>query len=90
MAGGYRDKELIMKMLVLTLSAIALASGASAVAQPVRNEPVTLSRSMVDDGYAKLRKNCDQRGRCWTEGLRNPLLDSYNFVPPRRVTSSAR
>ena len=80
-----------MKMFVLALSAFALAFGASAVAQPIRNEPVTLSRSTVDDGYAKLRKNCDQRGRCWTEGHRNPLRDSYNFVPPpRRVTSSAK
>ena len=79
-----------MKRLVLALSAIALASGASAIAQPVRNEAVTLSRSTVDDGYAKLRKNCDQRGRCWTEGRRNPLLESYNFAPaPKRITSSA-
>ena len=76
---------------IIAALAIALASGASAVAQPVRNEPVTLSRSTVDDGYAKLRKNCDQRGRCWTEGRRNPLLESYNFAPaPRRVTSSSR
>jgi hypothetical protein len=59
--------------------------------RPVQAEQVILSRSTVDDGYAKLRKNCDQRGRCWTEGRRNPLLDSYNFVtPPRRVTSNAR
>jgi hypothetical protein len=83
--------ELVMKKLVLALAAIALTYGGSAIAQPIRSEPVTLSRSMVDDGYAKLRKNCDQRGRCWTEGHRNPLRDSYNFVPmPRRVTSSVR
>jgi hypothetical protein len=81
---------MIMKLLALGLVG-ALTLALTVAAAPVQAEQVILSRSTVDDGYAKLRKNCDQRGRCWTEGRRNPLLDSYNFVtPPRRVTSNAR
>ncbi len=44
---------------------------------------LTLTRKTVDNGWEKARMNCDQFGRCWKEGSRNALLDSYNHAPPR-------
>ncbi len=44
---------------------------------------LTLTRKTVDNGWEKARMNCDQFGRCWKEGSRNSLLDSYNYAPPR-------
>ena len=78
-----------MKLLASTLALGVLALSLPVAAKPALAEQVILSRSKVDDGYARLRKNCDQRGRCWTEGHRNLLLDSYNYMPPpKRVTSN--
>jgi hypothetical protein len=83
--------ELNMKTRALVFAAAAVALGAPVAVDRASAEPVTLSRSTVDDGYIKTRKHCDQRGRCWTEGRRNPLLDSYNYAPPpKRVASSRR
>lgn len=66
-----------MKSVVLAFAgALLLASSAAAA------EPVTLNQTIVKDGFGKLRRHCDQQGRCWTEGYRNLLLDSYAFVPP--------
>jgi hypothetical protein len=53
------------------------------LAGPAYAEPPVLSRSMVDNGLVKRPRYCDQHNRCWTEGYRNVLLDSYNFAPPR-------
>jgi hypothetical protein len=80
-----------MKTLAAAIVTGTFVIAAPVIIAPAIAEPVTLSRSLVDDGYIKSRKNCDQRGRCWTEGRRNPLLDSYNYAPPpKRVASSRR
>ena len=65
-----------MKTVALAFAA-SLLTGSSALA-----EPVTLTRTLINDGYAKLHRYCDQQSRCWTEGHRNLLLDSYAMVPP--------
>ena len=71
-----------MKILAPAGAAVVLlAAPAAAVGAGV--EPVTLTRSIVSDGYAKLRRYCDQAGRCWTEGYRNPLIDAYALAPPK-------
>ena len=67
-----------MKTVVLAFAgALLLASSVPAAA-----EPVTLTQTIVKDGFGKLRRHCDQQSRCWTEGYRNLLLDSYAMVPP--------
>jgi hypothetical protein len=66
-----------MKTVVLALAGSLLLASSPAVA-----EPVTLTQTIVKDGFGKLRRHCDQQGRCWTEGYRNPLLDSYAMVAP--------
>lgn len=49
---------------------------------------LTLTRKTVDNGWEKSRMNCDQFGRCWKEGRRNALLDSYNIAPPPRIRNN--
>ena len=64
-----------MKIITLALTApllLATPALADSAAQP----PI-LSRSIVNDGYTKSHQYCDQAGRCWTEGHRNPLLATY-------------
>ena len=70
----------------MTRSLLALAAALAAVlwAAPLAAEPLTLTSSLVDDGYAKVRKHCDQHSRCWTEGYRNQLLEAYRLAPPPR------
>lgn len=70
-----------MKTLVLALVAGTCLNGLS-LATFARAEPVVLTRSMVDNAYVKRPRYCDQHGRCWTEGYRNPLLASYALAPP--------
>lgn len=70
-----------MKTLSLAL-AVSLLLGSSAIAQRAGAEPVTLSRTIVKDGFGKHGRYCDQASRCWTEGYRNLLLDSYATLPP--------
>jgi hypothetical protein len=65
-----------MKTVVLAFAGALLLASAPAVA-----EPVTLTQTIIKDGFAKLRRHCDQQGRCWTEGHRNLLLDSYALAP---------
>jgi hypothetical protein len=68
--------------------AVALVAGVSlqdvSLATPARAEPPVLSRSMVDNGLVKRPRYCDQHGRCWTEGYRNMLFDTYAYAPPPR------
>jgi hypothetical protein len=72
--------EVPMKVIVPAL-AVMLVAGSPAFATA---EPVTLTRSIVNDGYAKVRRYCDQASRCWNEGHRNALLQTYDYVaaPP--------
>ena len=70
-----------MKTLSLAL-AVSLLLGSSTIAERARAEPVTLSRTIVKDGFGKHRRYCDQASRCWTEGYRNLLLESYATLPP--------
>ena len=65
-----------MKTVVLAFAGALLLASSAATA-----EPVTLTQTIVKDGFAKLRRHCDQQGRCWTEGHRNLLLDSYALAP---------
>ena len=60
------------------------------LASPAYAEPPVLSRTMVDNGYVKRPRYCDQHSRCWTEGYRNALLDSYAQAPPPRTPNSKR
>ncbi len=48
---------------------------------------LTLTRKTVDNGWEKARMNCDQFGRCWKEGSRNALLDSYNYARHRAAAT---
>jgi hypothetical protein len=75
--------EVPMKVIVPALAAL-LVLGSPVVAGTAGAEPVTLTRTTVNDGYAKVRKYCDQASRCWTEGHRNVLLQTYDYIaaPP--------
>ncbi|MDQ8729416.1 hypothetical protein [Bradyrhizobium sp. LHD-71] len=69
-----------MKKLIISL--VAGCVGLSSVAANATT--LTLTSKIVDNGWEKVRMNCDQFGRCWKErGPRNALLDSYNYAPPR-------
>jgi hypothetical protein len=81
--------EPVMKTLALLLAAAACLQGFS-LASPAQAEPLVLSRSLVDNGYVKRPRYCDQHSRCWTEGYRNALLDSYNFATPPRYAKSEK
>lgn len=69
--------------LLLAAAVLVLAPAAGAHA-----DPVVLSRSLVDTGFARVHKHCDQHGRCWTEGYRNMLLAIYALAPPPRYATS--
>ena len=77
-----------MKTLTLLLATTLVIP--LSFASPARAEPLVLSRTIVNDGYAKLRKYCDQHSRCWTEGHRNPLLQAYAFAPSLRFATAHR
>jgi hypothetical protein len=64
-----------MKTLFLAVCAVAVLSGQATA------EPVKLTSTLVDNGWQKVRRHCDQRGRCWQESWRNPLAESYRFAP---------
>jgi hypothetical protein len=64
-----------MKTLMLGLCAAAMFTGQASA------EPLTLTTTRVDNGWQQVRRHCDQRGRCWEENWRNPLLESYGFAP---------
>jgi hypothetical protein len=68
-------------MLVLVVCYGGFASHADAAS-------LTLTSKTIDNGWEKVRMNCDQFGRCWKERTRNALLDSYNHAPPPRVRTS--
>ena len=70
-----------MKTVALLLAA-SLVAGSSAVADTTRAEPLTLTRTIVKDGFGKVHRYCDQQSRCWTEGYRNPLIETYAFAAP--------
>ena len=72
-----------MKVIAPALAAL-LVLGSPVVAGTATAEPVTLTRSIVNDGYAKVRRYCDQASRCWNEGHRNVLLQTYDYIaaPP--------
>lgn len=72
-----------MKTIAVAFAAVVLF-GSPVVASVAGAEPLTLSRSIVKDGFGKLRRYCDQASRCWTEGYRNPLLETYATIgaPP--------
>jgi hypothetical protein len=53
-------------------------------------EPLTLTTTRVDNGWQKVRRHCDQYRRCWDERWRNPLLESYNYLPPQLPVAHAR
>lgn len=40
---------------------------------------LTLTTTTIDNGWEKARVHCDQFSRCWREGWRNPLLQSYEY-----------
>ena len=63
-------------------AALALCGSLVLVSSAVSAEPPTLTQTIVKEGFGKLRRHCDQQGRCWTEGYRNLLLDSYALMPP--------
>jgi hypothetical protein len=79
----YCDMETPMKTAAIAFAAVVLLSS-PVVADVARAEPLTLSRTIVKDGFGKLRRYCDQASRCWTEGYRNPLLETYATIgaPP--------
>ena len=78
-----------MKTLALAVVAGVLVQGLP-LASPAYAEPPVLSRTMVDNGYVKRPRYCDQHSRCWTEGYRNALLDSYAQAPPPRYAKSEK
>lgn len=63
---------------------IALVAGCVGLSLDGANATtLTLTSKTVDNGWEKVRMNCDQFGRCWKErSPRNALLDSYNYAPP--------
>jgi len=69
-------KATSMKRLFLGVCGAAMLLGQA------NAEPLALTTTWVDNGWQKVRRHCDQRGRCWEESWRNPLLESYNFAPP--------
>jgi hypothetical protein len=72
--------EATMRKIIMAL----LAGYVGLFASTADAGSLTLTRKTVDNGWEKARMNCDQFGRCWKEGSRNALLDSYNYAPPPR------
>jgi hypothetical protein len=75
-----QQMEATMKKVTMAL----LAGYVGLFASHADASSLTLTRKTVDNGWEKARMNCDQFGRCWKEGSRNALLDSYNYAPPPR------